>query len=528
MKKAVFFKKKIPVMAAVFCLAFAVIFTGCDTLTGGETGTGVDPGVTFFTVTFNANNGTTPVSIQVQSGNTVTRPPNPARADHTFIDWFIDSSPVPFAFSTPITGNITLYARWQDNSVTLITWEATAVGDPYTTAINFTFSDPVAELLAADITITPAGGSVTTGNLTYNANRTEWSLAVVSVQSGGLVHISIARDGVTVLGQSVVISAPGGPVFHNVSFDTGGGTIIPPIPVPDGGTLTLPSDPGRAGYAFMGWYRDQLFTNPFDPADSITGDITLFARWVEASDNGNVIDREGLVFFRTTDGYAVIHNTGTAREVVIPAVYNGWPVSMIWNFAFENNQLTGVTIPDSVTTIGASAFSGNRLTSVVIPDSITSIGNQAFSGNQLTGITIPNSVTVIGSGAFSGNQLTDVIIPNSVTSIGDVAFMNNQLTSVVIPDSVTSIGFSAFSGNQLSDVIIPNSVTSIGINAFVSNQLSSVVIPNSVTSIGSNVFLANPLTSVTIPFASLAAADAAWGGTAWRGGIPVDVFVFAP
>lgn len=65
---------------------------------------------------------------------------------------------------------------------------------------------------------------------------------------------------------------------------------------------------------------------------------------------------------------------------------------------------------------------------------ITSIGANAFYGNNLTSVTIPNSVTSIEFGAFYNNNLTSVNIPNSVTSIGFEAFNNNKLTSVNIPN----------------------------------------------------------------------------------------------
>lgn len=87
---------------------------------------------------------------------------------------------------------------------------------------------------------------------------------------------------------------------------------------------------------------------------------------------------------------------------------------------------------------------------------ITSIGGSAFSTDQLTSVTIPNSVTSIGMYAFAFTKLTSITIPNGVTSIGMMAFQYSNLTSVTIPNSVTSIGMFAFSSNQLTSVNIPN------------------------------------------------------------------------
>lgn len=119
--------------------------------------------------------------------------------------------------------------------------------------------------------------------------------------------------------------------------------------------------------------------------------------------------------------------------------------------AFENcKNLTSVTIPDSVTSIGWAAFRGcTGLTSITIPDSVTSISGWAFYGCKgLTSVIIGNSVTSIGENAFNGcSGLTSITIPDSVTSIGDRAFAGCEgLASVIIGNGVTNIVEGAFWG----------------------------------------------------------------------------------
>lgn len=66
-------------------------------------------------------------------------------------------------------------------------------------------------------------------------------------------------------------------------------------------------------------------------------------------------------------------------------------------------NLSGISLPESVTTIGEYAFTGcTSLASVTIPDSVTTIGAYAFENcTSLSSVTIPNSVTTIGESAFA-------------------------------------------------------------------------------------------------------------------------------
>ena len=222
---------------------------------------------------------------------------------------------------------------------------------------------------------------------------------------------------------------------------------------------------------------------------------------------GNQIDEFGHY-----DGFRVVENLDSNAVGIVTGIrYYAFDddkltsvvipdsVTYIGSDAFSFNQLTSVVIPESVTSISSGAFGYNKLTSVVIPKSMISIGNEAFSFNQLASITIPENLTSIGSSAFSSNRLTSLVIPDSVTYIGSNAFTNNRLISVVISESITSIGIGTFSNNQLTNVLIPESVISIESDAFRNNKIESIVIPESVTSIGMGAFFNNHITSVVIP-----------------------------
>ena len=205
------------------------------------------------------------------------------------------------------------------------------------------------------------------------------------------------------------------------------------------------------------------------------------------------------------------YETYLLPEVVsIPdkVTYNGttYTVISIGRKAFENSDITSVTIPNTVTTIGDEAFASCLvLSNVNIPGSVTTIGYHAFYWCEgLKSISLPNSVTSIGNGAFYWcESLKSISIPNSITVIGSETFFECiSLTNVYIPNSVKTIGYKAFSGcTRLSSISLPSSVTTIG--AYVCENcidLTSVTLPNSITTIGDGVFYGcTKLTDVSFP-----------------------------
>ena len=86
------------------------------------------------------------------------------------------------------------------------------------------------------------------------------------------------------------------------------------------------------------------------------------------------------------------------------------------------------------------------MTGIVIPDGVTSIGNEAFWGcSSLTNIVIPDSVTSIGDKAFQGcKSLSNLIIPSSVTSIGESAFRDCNFPNDIEQELISRFGEEIF------------------------------------------------------------------------------------
>lgn len=244
--------------------------------------------------------------------------------------------------------------------------------------------------------------------------------------------------------------------------------------------------------------------------------------------------------FDATTGTIKKYN-GNDAVVNIPSEINGTPVTTIGNAAFRDSSVTSVTIPASVTEIGANAFAGcTNLTSVTYGGDWSNLtiqsGNPAVedaakdaANEQLfdfefilnntavvvirykgtaADVTIPSRykgkpVTVIDPVAFYNNSaVTSVTIPDSVTAIPDYAFgYCSQLTNISIPNSVTFIGFSAFNScTSLKSITLPSSLSTIQSYAFYNcENLKTIRIPVSVTSIGNFAFDGCP-SSMTVTY----------------------------
>ena len=269
----------------------------------------------------------------------------------------------------------------------------------------------------------------------------------------------------------------------------------------------------------------------------------------------------------TSIGYGAFHGcTGLTEPVYTSKLFAYLPVSYQGEYVIPSNieticggafhfcsGLTSVSIPESVTSIGAYAFDGCSMASVTIPSSVASIGDCAFDGcSILTSVTVENPMPVsISSNAFTNRTNATLYVPAGSKAayeaadywkefkeivemepeVPTIANTAGNLQNVVSTD-VTSLKITGdLNGtdiNYLRTLINDHSLTSLDLadariveggeayvvdgtsynteNDFFGNyifadcaNLESIVLPSSITSIGSFTLRGTGITSITIP-----------------------------
>ena len=90
------------------------------TVSGSMPDSDVTVDVTFtakdYTVTYESNGGSTVPSQTVKYNETANKPADPTKSGYTFAGWYTEEKLTnKYDFATPVTGNITLYAKWTRN-----------------------------------------------------------------------------------------------------------------------------------------------------------------------------------------------------------------------------------------------------------------------------------------------------------------------------------------------------------------------------------------------------------------------------
>ncbi|MDR0696514.1 MAG: InlB B-repeat-containing protein [Christensenellaceae bacterium] len=255
--------------------------------------------------------------------------------------------------------------------------------------------------------------------------------------------------------------------------------------------------------------------------------------------------------------------TKAQSSVVIPNSYEGREIVAVCSNAFATSvgsNITSITLPNSIKSIGYRAFAGNdSLLTVNLPTSLETIDKGAFDDCcLLQNITIPAStyylaenlfvgctslnITVTSGNLdfkaqdnilynndfsriiFAGNVDTSIILSNLVTTIDNLAFYKSHVQSINLANTLT-IGNSAFKESSLTTITGGDSLLAVGMDAFQStpwlnaihtngmavigntlikykgnlNDITTELFPLDVTTIGSGAFYGSDISSIRLP-----------------------------
>jgi uncharacterized repeat protein (TIGR02543 family) len=343
-----------------------------------------------FVVSFNSEGGTYVLPQKIPYSQKAERPANPLKEKYIFSNWYTNEDfTAIYSFETEITGNITLYAKWQQLTATVtfnsrggsaVASKSVTIGDkteapaPPPTRNGYLF-----ECWCTDIDAETEFNfdTLIEGDKTLYARWKVVYAIIFNSSSGSLVPTQIVDVGGKVIyplipirenylfgawctdsslqneydfdsqvKSSFALYAKWTRVSNKVTFNSNGGSAVPPETILIGGYAIKPNDPAREGYSFLRWCNDQSLTDEFIfDTTPINYPIIIYAAWqinIETiafnSDGGTEIEDQEIEY-----GGLVIYPPIPKKEEVL---FDRWctDVELTTEYDFSMPVITSFTL----------------------------------------------------------------------------------------------------------------------------------------------------------------------------------------
>lgn len=348
------------------------------------------------TISFNTNGGSTVPSQTVKVGSQLTQPTSPTKAGVLFGGWYTSLQEQSqynrwYFEKDKVVENITLYARWVNEGTTYLIrcFDNSDLFSSFSSAFNSLLSKPADPVSNKGLTF--LGWMDDNRHVLWDFDKDRvidnTHLSAQWVNALELFTITFDSNGGSPVAQQTVqalqlISQPGLPTKNNfifegwykdpfftsawnfgsdkvvenitlyakwnttivnkytVTFNSNGGSSVASQTVNSDQLIIQPTQPGKSGSVFAGWYKDPDLTIVWDfGKDKVVDNITLYAKWNTGASNNYTVT------FNTDGGSNVkTQNVVLNGLVSRPAnptkdgyTFGGWykesSLTTAWNFS---------------------------------------------------------------------------------------------------------------------------------------------------------------------------------------------------
>ena len=216
---------------------------------------------------------------------------------------------------------------------------------------------------------------------------------------------------------------------------------------------------------------------------------------------------DGNQWFKADDKYLI----ETAKDKIIAAIPTFGAVTIpdgikeVGDYAFYMYDLTKVTLPSSMRSLGKCAFAVcNMLKTVEFNEGLESIGEMTFQEcSKLTAIEWPSTLKFIGVQAFcTCPSITEAILPEGLEVLSPLAFfLCEGLERVYVPGGLKETGNAVFgSCTNLTEAVIGEGTKKVEDTMFNMDwALADVTLPSTLEIIGPYAFYGAGFTSIDLP-----------------------------